>query len=124
VNGVDEATARLESMTHLEEAILTALTTRNFGYSVDLAFVVPVGAASGTDHERQVRIELDGVHRLLLEGGLTEQMTGSPESINWGLGEVALVRVGSDGDHACTEVLWEGDRKIEVISQAVTIIEL
>ena len=124
MTGVDEAANRLESMSGLEEAILTDLTTRNFGYSVDILFVIPVGAASGTGHERKVRIELDGVHRLLLQGGLTEQMVGSPESINWGLGEVALVRIGQEGDHAGIEVLWEGDRKIEAISQAVTIVEI
>lgn len=111
-------------MSDLEEAILTDLTTRTFGYSVDLLFVVPVGAASGTDHERHVRIELDGVHRLLLQGGLTEQMIDSPESINWGLGEVALVRIEQDGERARIEVIWEGDRKIEAISQGITIVEL
>jgi hypothetical protein len=93
-------------------------------YSVDLLFVIPVSAASGTGQERQVRIELDGAHRLLLEGGLTEQLIGSPESINWGLGEIALVSIGQDGDRVGIEVLWEGDRKIEATSQGVTIVEL
>lgn len=125
MTGVDEAAKRLESMSGLEEAILTDLTTRNFGFSVDLLFIIPVGAASGTGAERRVRIELDGVHRLLLEGGLTEQMISSPESINWGLGEVALVRIGQEEEgRASIEVLWEGDRKIEAISQGIKIVEL
>ncbi|GAB2495412.1 hypothetical protein GCM10027063_38200 [Promicromonospora xylanilytica] len=125
MTGVDEAANRLESMSGLEEAILTDLTTRNFGFSVDLLFLIPVGAASGTGHERRVRIELDGVHRLLLQGGLTEQMISSPESINWGLGEVALVRIGQEEEgRASIEVLWEGDRKIEAISQGIAIVEL
>ena len=120
---VEEATVLLDSMAGLEEAILTDLATRRFGYGAALSFVLPMSAACGGNHERRVTIELDGVHHLVFEGGLSQAMIDSPESIDWGLGEVALVRIGHDGTCARVQVLWEGDRRIDVVSQSVMIVE-
>jgi hypothetical protein len=61
-NGAAEAAATLRDLASLEEAILTEMRTDKFGYTVRLFLTLPVGAACAGDHERRVRIDLDGVH--------------------------------------------------------------
>jgi hypothetical protein len=123
-NGAAEAAATLRDLANLEEAILTEMRTDRFGYTVRLFFILPVGAACAGDRERRVRIDLDGVHRLLLEGGLTQQMLQFPEDIDWGLGEVAAVQVGTDEGAVRVDVVWEGERKIELIAHRVQVVDL
>lgn len=68
-----------------------------------------------------VALDLDGVQRLVLEGGPNARMLKHPEEIGWGLSEVALVRVAPTDDGVRFEALWEGERRVEVHCRQATL---
>lgn len=63
--------------------------------------------------------DFDAVHTLSLVGDLTRSMVHHPERINWGLSEVVVARIASHPRGVLFEALWEGDRKVEVLSARV-----
>lgn len=106
----------------LSEALMKELRLVSFGYSVHVEFSVitdPEGHVLGEPLD--VGLDLDGVQRLTLEGGLTSRMLEHPEEINWGLSEVAQVRVSPSEDGVHFEALWEGERRVEVHCRQATL---
>ncbi|MGE0817705.1 MAG: hypothetical protein AB7O74_03500 [Candidatus Nanopelagicales bacterium] len=106
----------LSSVDNMFEALMTDLRLTQFGYAVRVAFeiVIDVGGRS-LGEPIPVVFELEAVHELALVGALTEAMREHPESINWGLSEVARVRVEDDPRGIRLEAIWEGDRRVTVV---------
>lgn len=85
------------------------------GYSVHVEFRVIIDPNGRVlDEPIDVGIDLEGVQRLTLMGGLTARMLEYPEDVDWGLSEVAQVRVASSGDDVRFDALWEGERRVEI----------
>jgi hypothetical protein len=112
----------LEHSGALSEALLKKLCLVNYGYSVHVEFSMIVDAEGRVlDDPLDVGLDLDGVQRLTLEGGLTTRMLEHPEEIGWGLSEVALVRVVPSDDGVRFEALWEGERRVEIQCRQATL---
>lgn len=73
------------------------------------------------DEPVQVKFDLEGVQELSLPGALTPRMLEHPERINWGLSEVARVRVAPSDDGVRFEALWEGERRVEIQCRRATL---
>ncbi len=85
------------------------------GYSVHVEFTVIIDPNGRQLEEAlDVGIDLEGVQGLTLVGGLTARMLEYPKDVDWGLSEVAQVRVTSSGDGVRFEALWEGERRVEI----------
>jgi hypothetical protein len=102
----------------LEESLLVEMAQTHHGYSFRLVFKlwdVPGFLRSdlpkGAHH---LTVEMQGVQRLRLEGGLSQVMLEHPEGIDWGLSEVALVRAEPSSYGLQLQVLWEGERQIVI----------
>lgn len=112
----------LEQFGALSEALMKELCLVNYGYSVHVEFSVVVDLGGRVlDDPLHVGFDLDGVQSLTLVGGLTSSMLEHPENINWGLSEVARVRVASSDDGIRFEARWEGERLIEVHCRQATL---
>ena len=103
----------------LEESLLVEVALTHHGYSVRLVFDLTrtsEGALRPDLNERGQRctVEMHGVQRLQLEGGLSQSMLDQPEAINWGLSEVALVRAEASAVGLQLQVLWEGKRNVVI----------
>ena len=110
----------LEQSGNLFEALMHELYLANFGYSVHVGFQAIVRDSDGhvLDQSLDVGFDLEGVQKLVLEGGLTRAMLEHPERINWGLSEVARVRVTPSEHGVQFEALWEGgERRVEIHSR-------
>jgi hypothetical protein len=119
---VDEIDAWLASVGALSEALIEELCLTKFGYSCRVVVkrvIRPDGRV--LDEPGRATFELDGVQRVTMDGGLTPQMLEHPESINWGLSEVAVVRVAPAEDWIHFEALWEQDRKIHIQCRRATL---
>ncbi len=115
VETAEEIDSWLEQSAGLSEALMTELCLVNHGYSAHVEFrmiVDPDGRV--LDEPRDVGIDLDGVQRLTLTGGLTTRMLEHPEEIGWGLSEIAQVKVTSFDDGVRFVALWEGERRVEI----------
>ena len=67
-------------------------------------------------------LRLRSVQELHINNALTQEMLRHPEDINWGLNEIAGIKLVSDTVEADSEhsfihlaFVWEGDRRIDVI---------
>ncbi|MEI2809997.1 MAG: hypothetical protein V9F00_07300 [Nocardioides sp.] len=113
----------MEQSGGLSESLMKELCLVNHGYSVRIVFSVIVDPEGRVlDEPLDVGVDLAGVQRLTLKGGLTARMLEHPEEIGWGLSEVALVRVTSANGDVRFEALWEGNRRIEVVCRQATLV--
>jgi hypothetical protein len=113
---------------HCEESLLVETALTHHGYGVRLAFNL-TWASEGVlrpdldSREQRLTIEMHGVQRLHMEGGLTQAMLDHPENINWGLSEVASLRAAPCPDGLQLQVLWEDDRSIIIDAQSASVTE-
>ena len=106
----------------LSEALLDESSLTEFGYSAHVVFTRLIDRNGRLlDEPSQVTFDFEGIHDLTMQGALTPRMLAHPEEINWGLSEVALVRVSSSEKGFRFEALWEGDRKIAVTCERATL---
>lgn len=119
---VTEISGWLVESGDLSEALFAELSLTRFGYSAHAVFeqiINPDGRALNAP--RRVIFEFEAIHNLSLFGALTPRMLAHPEEINWGLSEIALVRVARAEFGVRFEALWEGERKVEVTCQRLTL---
>ena len=111
-----------------QESLLVEMALTHHGYSVRLAFNL-TWASEGVlrpdldKREQRLTIEMHGVQRLLMEGGLSQSMLDNPEAINWGLSEVSLLRAAPCAAGLQLQVLWEGERSIVIDAQSASVIK-
>ena len=101
------------------ESLLTAVQFTRHGLACELGF----DCVQQHDSGRIVRatIELICVHSIEFTGALTDAMVKSPDRVNWGLTEIAAVKVSESSKGAIRiEVLWESDRRLIVQSEFAT----
>jgi hypothetical protein len=120
--------AELERWVRCEESLLVELALTHHGYALRLAFNLTwaskgVLCADLGQREQRLTIEMQGVQRLHMEGGLTQSMLDHPERINWGLSEVDLVRAEECPDGVRLQVLATHDRSIVIDAQSASITE-
>jgi hypothetical protein len=85
------------------------------------------------EEPRVVTMTLTLVETLVFNGALNHAMIAAPENINWGLSEVALVKLASTsdlptagGEHAVFHrlvIAWESDRRIEITFRGFDLTE-
>lgn len=96
----------LPQVDNLWESLMDELSLTNFGYSARVVFTLVIDRHGRVlEQPTQVKFDLEGVQELSLHGALTQRMLEHPERINWGLNEVARVRVAPSGDGVRFEVL-------------------
>ncbi|PWN03039.1 hypothetical protein DJ010_11770 [Nocardioides silvaticus] len=110
-----------------EESLLVEMALTHHGYGVRLGFNL-TWASEGVlrpdldSREQRLTIEMRGVQRLHMEGGLSQRMLDYPEAINWGLSEVSLLRAEPCAAGLQLQVLWEGERRIVIDAQSASVI--
>lgn len=121
---------QLKRLKNLEECVLLEVVWHNYALDVDLVFDYI------WDEKGNIRKDLDTPKRLVLsfylvqefhfQANLNDSMCLEPERINWGINEVALVKLNDTPDflHRYTglsipihhiEVVWEDERRISII---------
>jgi len=113
-----------------EECILEDIRCRHYATVVDLVFdyVWSSDGSLRSEFEQPDRrvLTFHNVQEFRLFNALTEHMVLHPEELNWGMNEVALVRVVSEstviGKYEQLPIpihhvrcQWEGDRRIDII---------
>jgi hypothetical protein len=107
---------------NLWESLMDELSLTDFGYSARAVFTLVIDRNGRVlEQPSQVTFDLEGVQELSLHGALTPRMLEHPELINWGLSEVARVRVAPVEDGVRFEALWEGERKVEIHCRRATL---
>ena len=100
---------------NLFEALMDEVSFVHFGYSARVVFSIVVDLDGIPLKEyRSVVFDLEGVQHLMVNGGLNPYMLEHPEEINWGLSEVARVRVTPSETGVKFEAIWEDERRVEV----------
>lgn len=112
---LDEINDWLPQVNNLWESLMDELSLTHFGYSARVVFTLVIDRNGRVlEQPVQATFDLEGVQELSLHGALTPRMFEHPERINWGLSEVARVRVTPADDGLLFEALWEGERRVEI----------
>jgi hypothetical protein len=124
--GVEAIREELDRHDGLADCLLHELRLVNYGYSIELDFNLVFGVDKGVrpdvlENPEIITFRLDGVTSLDLIGGLAEGMVAHPEAINWGLSEVAGVRVLTTDAGPRLDVAWEAERRITIDFHSASI---
>ena len=118
------------------ECIIEELVLKDYGTTLEVVFNY-VWTDSGEllpnlNEPNDVVLRFHLVQQLQICNALTASMLRNPESINWGLNEVALLKVINDHASQADETsspplthvafLWEGDRRIDVVFVELEVI--
>jgi hypothetical protein len=126
----------LEEWRGFQECILEDVRWRDYGTSLDLVFrcIWKDGDQVFRDDEepRFVALRLLLVQEFDLHNALNAAQLREPERLNWGVSEVAVVRIHESEDVSMDpagqflelECLWEGDRRITARFAAIEAVEL
>lgn len=132
-----EIGALLEQHRSFEECLLREIRTTRFGTAVELRFDYvwddddPDGDSVAAD-PRPVTLRLDVVREIRFVTALPAGILAEPERADWGLTEVALVRLEDSSDllaahRARSDVTlhhlvieWEGDRRLDLIFERLS----
>lgn len=132
----DEIAAVLEDHHSFGECILEDVRWRDYGITLDLVFNYI------WDNGDRVRDNLDqpllktvtfhGVREFHVRNELNEAMLLSPERINWGIGEIAVMRIADDPHflarygglpvpthHVVCQ--WESERRVDVVFTSMEV---
>jgi hypothetical protein len=120
----------LEEQREFSECIIEELALKNYGTTFEVVFNY-IWNDSGElranlDEPQGISLRFRLLQELRINNSLTSSMLRNPESINWGINEVALVKVMNDSNAFQTSeisqvplihvaFLWEGDRRIDVL---------
>lgn len=125
---LEELTAALHRWRNFEECLLHEVRSNHWFYSVDLVFNY-VWDSDGairkdfTRHPLLVTLRLSGLEEFHLIGALTSGMKQSPERIDWGLSEVALVTADRQDEFLRLCVAWESERLLKAKCLSFQIFE-
>jgi hypothetical protein len=132
---IDEALARYR---HFQECLLRELRMTEFGITLELDFEYiwddeDATGATLAATSRLVTLALDLVQEVRVITAPPRAIVAEPERADWGLTEVALVRLMPSSDlldkhheadvplhHLVVE--WEGDRRVDVIFARLRVV--
>lgn len=115
ITSIETIQQLLATENNLSEALMTGLRLTNHGYSARLQFEVFIGADGNVIAEPfRIVFDLEAVQRMELVGALDEAMVRRPELINWGLSEIALVKLVEVGDGFRFIVQWFDERRVDI----------
>jgi hypothetical protein len=130
LNHKEEIEACLKQHKNFSECIIEELALKDFGTTLDVIFNY-IWTDSGElrpdlDKPTNIGLRFRVVQELHINNSLNSSILEHPESIDWGLNEVALVQVVKDDSalRACedlpaplnhVEFLWEGERRMDVV---------
>jgi hypothetical protein len=114
---------------NFSECIIEKLALKDYGATLEVVFnyiwTESVELRPNLDERYEIVLRFRLVQELHINNALNSSMLRDPESINWGLNEVALVKVVDDNELQRDEpspvplthlaFFWEGDRRIDVI---------
>ncbi|KQS00734.1 hypothetical protein ASG12_07685 [Williamsia sp. Leaf354] len=113
--GAKELRDVLSSHGQLSESLMTGFCLVNNGFSALIEFEIIVDASGRPiTEERTLRIVLVGVAEIVMHGGLNDHIKANPGAVNWGLSEVALVEVSTEGADTVLLCQWEGSRSLRI----------
>lgn len=123
VDTVEEIRDWLTRAGSLTDALMEGLRLVDHGYSVriDLKLIVDVDGCVLAEPVK-VCFDLLGVQHFSLNGSLSVRMIEHPEEIDWGLSEVALVELTRVVDGVRFQILWEGERNIEILCRQAVLV--
>lgn len=122
LESLDEINDWLPQVDNLWESLMDELSLTHFGYSARVVFTLVIDRNGRVlEQPLQATFDLEGVQELSLHGALTPRMLEHPDRINWGLSEVARVRVTPADDGILFEALWEGERRVEIRCRRATL---
>lgn len=105
----------------IEEFLLTDYGT-TFEVAINYIWDATGKLRSNIDEPQTIVLRFKLIQELHINNALTGQMLRHPEDINWGLNEIARIKLVSDTVEAGSEYsfihlvfVWEGDRRMEVI---------
>ena len=120
----------LKAYRNFAECILLEINWKNYMTTVELVFNYVWDKLGKIRHDvdciQRVTLSCNLVQEIHFKGGLNPSMCSEPTQINWGINEVALVRLQEQEDflhpyHALPvpfhhlSVTWEFDRRIDII---------
>ncbi|GAA2213980.1 hypothetical protein GCM10009850_094440 [Nonomuraea monospora] len=126
VTAAEDIERLLTGHRHFEECLLADVRWRHYGTTVELVFnSIWDGDRIRPDilaRPRLVTVRLHLVQEFRLANAINEAVARDPESLDWGFSEVAMVSLAEEGpDHHRLAVLWEGDRRIDVVFRGLDI---
>jgi hypothetical protein len=125
-----EIEAFLNEHKDFSECIIEELALKDYGTTLDVVFNyiwTDTGEVRPNLNERNaIVLRFRLVQELHINNALNSSMLRNPESINWGLNEVALVQLVKDDSASQTSnpppaalnhlaLLWEGERRIDIV---------
>jgi hypothetical protein len=129
----------LEKYHFFEDCLLRQARLTQFGTAFELEFAyiwddADPHAAKLADAPRSITLSLQGLREVRIITALPHAVLQAPHLADWGLTEVAVIRLlddsdslGGNGGPAGTlhhlAVLWESDRRIDIIFAQATIAE-
>lgn len=120
--------ATLARWRNLEECLLYEVRSVQGFYSAELEFDYTWGPdglvrPDVDDVPLLVTLRLIGIEDFHLVGALTKGMREFPDQIDWGISEVAGVRVEGAGPLLKLTVAWEGKRSLTVTCMSIEVDE-
>lgn len=120
-----EAEARLQAFNHFQECILLGLWTDNL--SRDLVILIhniwetPEKMRADLETLAPITLRFRMCQRILINNAFSPTLIASAKDTNWSLSEFSLVTVKAFGEYLHFEILWENDRKIEIVCSSFEI---
>ena len=128
--GATQMVKTIEQYHQFAECILVEINWTNYGTTAELVFnyVWTDDGKIGSNLEQAeiVVLKFKRVQEFHLKNALNDDILAQPERINWGLNEIACVRIEDNADvlksyrslsipfhHAA--ILWEDERRIDIV---------
>jgi hypothetical protein len=128
-NKSEEIARALAGYNNLQECVIETMALEDYGTTVEIVFDYIWNERGelreDLDQVRRLIVRFRRVQRFHLENALNPHMSEFPEELNWGLNEIAAMRL-VEGDDLATyrefpvpfhrlEIVWEGRRHIDLI---------
>lgn len=133
----DRISRVLEEYNNLSECILLECNLKNYGMTVELVFNY-IWEDNGTVRSNLKSQEIlvltfHIVQELHIRNVLSDIVCINQEEINWGINEIALVKIENDQNFLCPYqslsipfnhivIFWEDERRIDIVFSALEII--
>jgi len=122
---------------NFEKCLLVSIKWLEFGKTIELIFDYiwddEGNLRNNLDKEEFIVLRFKLVQEFHFKSGLNSSMVLEPEQINWGINEISCIRLVENSDilkqydslpkqSYHVEIMWEGDRHIDVIFSEMEII--
>lgn len=133
---LEKIKAYLHNYEDLGECVLEKIAFKNYGVAIELEFYNIWNGKGQMKFKKTNRLILkfNLIQEFKFKGALNRFMVAEPEQINWGINEIAAIRITDNPEilkpysgfsipfhHA--EIVWEQDRRIDIVFGDLDIID-